>query len=729
AYNALHATGGVAFDQVPEPGTWVLLLLGMGGMFFVRRRFASSLLVLVLCTGGGGLRTNSAFAETLTWNGSVWTDTDMTVGRWFDATNWLIGTEAAGRVPATGDVVNIASGVVGFHSAAGGEPDWGRDLNFTGTINLSGTGKIVRPTTHWTRFYGGEMTIADTAALELGAGMVFFGLGGTHSLTMAGGKLAVTNTAGFGYTDDHGTGGSSTASFSGGNASFGTTYIGYGVGSTGNVTISGADTVVSFGGFAFGASGTGTLEVSDGTVTLAGGNVGTSAGSGALKVSGGSVTLNGEVNVGNGAGSTGTLEISGGSVTFASASRIGYNGGTATISLLAKTYDGGDDPPVVVPGVLYAPSADFIIGQGNSNAKMIVDGGTYNQNGKGNFVIVGADKSYNDGQGTLLELRSGTIDTLWLSLGQAYDVGGLVTMNMTGGDLKVGSGSLRIGWNGTKADFNAHGGNVTVGGTLLLAGIDAAAGSQLNIYGSGSTWSAGTIDLTSRGVVNFNAGALEFSGGTPNAAVSTLVSTGNTTVAAQVNADMTGYVYSGVAFLSSVPRQTLVDATGTLSWNPSSVEITGPWMLDTSVTGEVALVIDDDQVAGATAGGYAYGDLGESGWLKITGSPNETTTIEVLYNPLGEDFDSTDFVAWLNNNLYDDGVEAVDKGGSVLFTNLDLGDLGTLYMSYDLSAYNALHATGGVAFDQVPEPGTWVLMLLGMVGLAFYRRSARNCRA
>ncbi|MDO4571067.1 MAG: hypothetical protein Q4D38_11825, partial [Planctomycetia bacterium] len=522
------------------------------------------------------------------------------------ALNVAYGSGATGTMNVSGGTVNLKGHTrIGNDGGTGKLSIAGGNTTFTANLSVGHNGNST-----------GTLEIKDGANITLDCNDLYVGHNGTATgtVTQTGGTVSGRAWINIG---EYGTG---TYNISGGSLRT-SQPLSVGRRGNGNMTVSGTAQVTVTNELVVGyfpkMSGDSTLTIdlaTGGSVTAnsliiaknADGGSNT-PGTSLLLVKNGTLTVKGtgDSHIGQFAGATGKLEIQGGSVNFEGANTYVGNGSGAVAELLLKG------------GTLNASSGDFILANGGANVKMTVDGGTYNQNGKGNFRVFGSSTEYNNGKGTLIELKSGTIDALWLSIGQGGTSGGLSTVDMTGGELKVGN-NLRVGFDVTKANFNASGGNVTVGGTLVLAEYAQGDGSQLNIIGSGSTWSAGTINLTSYGVVNLTAGALGSGGDAPVAAVSTLVSRGNATVNSAVNVDMAGYVYSGVAFISDT-RQTLVDAVGTLSWNPSSVEITGPWLLDTSVTGEVALVIDDDQVAGATAGGYAYGDLGESGWLKITG--------------------------------------------------------------------------------------------------------------
>lgn len=671
-----------------------------------------------------------------------------------------MGSGATGTIEVAGGnaVFNAESNLGGANNSNGILKVTGGTTNFneivrigtvagsTGTIDISGG------TTTFTKQvllgdYGtGSMEISGTANVTMNGYDFHIGMGGASaSVTQTGGTFTVNSWLNIGEN------GKGSYSISGGTLNANANLV-VGRRSEGKMTISGTADVNAknvFVGYFPNLTGESVLTVDGGTldgVSLFISNQNAN-GSSASPTKASTVTINGGTTHFTGAsyighrgpdgaytGGIGVLNVTGGSILFDEETTFGFGtktsgtlnmtGGEVKFTGSSKVYVGRDSGSVgtvqLNGGTLYGPAADFHVGEGGSVAKFIVNGGTYNQNGKGNFVIASSAAVDGDGnRGPLVELQSGTIDTNWLSLGQNGQTGGLCTYTMSGGTLKIGN-NFRIGFN-YDAVANISGGSITVNGQLGLAERSTGTGT-LNLYGSKSTWKVGSLNWTASGTANLYAGALEINAdGTGTSAISNIVVTGNASVASKIRIDTTNYTYNGAGFLDDLPARTLISAGGTLTWNPASLTTVGTWKAAQNGN-NIELTLDESAIASAviTSGsGIAEGVLGESGWIKLSGDANSSYNLLMHYTGEGS---GDDLATWLFDQLVDanDGVTVKNVGEFIEFGNLQFDADGLGYMSYNLAEFNALNNTS-LTFNNLPEPSTWILLLSGLTFLAAYK--------
>lgn len=552
------------------------------------------------------------------------------------------------------------------------------------------------------------------------------------TMTLDGGTVHFTGNSYIGYTGMKRNGGIGILNVNAGAITFDSeTSIGYGTKGDGtlNITGTGSATFKAAHIYGYGEGSVGKANISGGTLNAEGASyIGFNKGAGTLTVSGGTANLKGEARVGDGEGSVGTMNVSSGTAKFIGTGYIGLNKGTGTLNVSGgearfslRSYvgygSGSSGTLNITGGTVYAGNFDFIVGDGNALGKFIVDGGTYNQHETGNFVITSTTAADADGSvGSQVILKSGTIDTTWLSLGQNGTTGGFCSFTMTGGNLKIGSGDFRIGYVHNAA-ASISGGDITVGGALRTAVIPVNGTSKygtLNILGSESTWKVGALHFQSGGTVNLTAGALtEKADGTFAAPVSCINVTGNATVEGKITLDTTPYTYNGAAFINSIPT-TLISAGGTLTWTPASIETKGVWKFAPNGN-KLELSLDESLVAAAnvaSGSGVAEGVLGESGWVKISGNADSDYTLQLHYGGEGS---GDDLALWLTNQLADanSGVSVKNLGEFIEFGNLHLDEDGLGFMSYNLAEFNVLN-NSSLTFNNLPEPSAWALILTGM---------------
>ncbi|MDO4858127.1 MAG: PEP-CTERM sorting domain-containing protein [Thermoguttaceae bacterium] len=402
----------------------------------------------------------------------------------------------------------------------------------------------------------------------------------------------------------------------------------------------------------------------------------------------------------------GTLKITGNGSDNSGRSWIGFHAGSATLEITGGTF--------------YAGNRDFIVGYDNSGdgyGEMTVSGsGTYDQHGTGNFIIQAGPG--NDGKGNILNLsENGTIDTLWLSLGQFGNsaAGAKATFNMDGGTLKVGN-NMRIGIENA-ATANISGGSITVNGAIQLP-MNNNQASVLNLIGSGATIKAGSSAFNASATLNVTAGSLCDNDGVFLAPFSTIQNTGAATVNSKLNIDMSGYTCDGIYIGDEINAVLLT--SNALTYNPASVNVTGPWTINTE-NNQITLGLDTTQTASATVTSdltFANGNLGQSGWINVSGSPEEEYSLSINYT--GVD-DEDAFQSWVEANLLGktSGVTASAENNTLTLSGLKLDPAGVNQLCYDLSSFSP---TAAFTVDQsrVPEPAAWLLLLMGaaMIGIS-----------
>lgn len=508
----------------------------------------------------------------------------------------------------------------------------------------------------------------------------------SSSMTVTGGTVTFTQDSYVGHHGKDGSGGNGVMNIAGGTASFAKDlYVGYGV------------------------NGIGALNVSDGSITAQTLKLGDN-GNGTLTISGGELhTTNGDNHLGS-YGSA-VVNVTGGTLTFDKTTFLGRGNSSASAEM------------TITGGTVNGPSnGDFRLGTDNAKSKLVVDGGTLNN--RYNLVI---DANSNGETGTLVELKSGTIKTPWFSLGQnGFGDNPHNTFNMSGGSLEV-TKDLRLGYK-YYSDVNISGGSISVSeGTARLAhdGSNAAteAGATLNILGSASTWDLNKLEWESSGKVNFTAQALELNAdGTMKAPVSTISVKNSAIVDSAISVDTSDFYYDGAVFLSAVPETTLFSASS-LTWNPNALTVEGQWTLEKK-DNSIILALDESAIGKADFSGdvaQVSGILGENSWIVLSGAPK--SDVDLILDVTGNG-DIEQLADWLNLQMDDlnsnVAVEATDSL-QIAFTNIALNEDGLAFMNYDLSAFNLANGASFEFKNNVPEPGTWILLATGM-GLLFLKR-------
>lgn len=335
--------------------------------------------------------------------------------------------------------------------------------------------------------------------------------GSNGTVTMTGGTLSV-------FEVNIGNAGEGTLVMSGGTLnSLLRTYIGRQDGGVGHVQLSGNATWNHRFDFLVGGGATGTLEISDNAklnilsrwMNVGGGAFGTSAGNGTVLMTGGSITMAGGLRIGE--KGTGVFTLSNGTVVGPASSLIGGSGGTGTVNMTGGTWTAGNS------------SYGILIGNGlNSNGTLNLSGGTINNTiahvgagGSGGGIGIanvsgGTWNNSNEfrvgdgsgGNGTL-NLTGGTITSSLGNIGR--DGGSQGVVNASGG-IWTNTSQLIIG--------NAGNGTVTISGTTEVSASETIVGRQGSGVGSltlaGGRFITGDIrEELGSGTVTFDGGQLQ----------------------------------------------------------------------------------------------------------------------------------------------------------------------------------------------------------------------------
>lgn len=385
----------------------------------------------------------------------------------------------------------------------------------TGTYNLAntattggtltgfgmGTGSMtVGNTGNGGRFYVG----GDDGGNDAGNGTANVNTSG--SLTMRN-DLSIGNQGGTGiFNLDNGT-------VSAGSATSGAwTFVGR-IGGTGTLNMGGG-TLTTYGRYYIGDTGNGTVNLTGGTIAKPGTDpfiVGNgTAGTGVFNQNGGTVgTGNGDLWIGEGAGSNGTYNLSAGALNIGAWGVVGRDGGTATLNVtggtLTKTGTGnfivsatGTGTMVQSAGLVDIQSGvTWIAEQGTAN-------GTFTLSGTGEYRTSSFILAVNTGATATANLNGGTLKVSQISGGP-----GTETVHFNGTQIVVNQAELNFLTAIDTATVDAGGLKINTNGfaiasSYLLAGtggvVKSGTGtlslSAANTYAGGNTVSAGKLALT-----------------------------------------------------------------------------------------------------------------------------------------------------------------------------------------------------------------------------------------
>jgi len=548
--------------------------------------------------------------------------------------------------------------------------------------------------------------------VSAGTAVVGHSSGGVGAVTVTSGTLAVTNALEVGAT----TGGNGTVTVNGGSVTSASGFIGNLDGSQGTVNVSAGSWTLSgtnpAGNLQVGYLGEGALNVSGGTMSANGGNVGWGAtGSGTVSVSGGSLTITNLFNVGNSGNGTLLLSsgtLSTGQVILGAANHLGIVGsGTATVtggqwinSLSLTVGQLGNGVMAVSGGSVTAAngfigSSDTLVTTGVGS--LTVTGGTMAFTGN---LTVGNDRAGSTGSGVLTVAGGSGLVTVNDTLSRASN--GTINLN-AGGTLSIGTGGATGALTSDIVNdgllvFNrstdyTYGSVISGSGSVTKRGAGALTLTGTSTYSSATTIEAGTLVL---------AGAL-----------------GLTDMTVQSGATLAGVgsTLGGVTILSGgliTPGATAIATLTVGGLNLSGTSATSAMQIQGSLPGEYDQLLAQTgsatslswgdgriQITMNTTPSYAEGTIFNlfDGFSQYTGNLTAITL-----NAAGTDFAGLTFAYNPSNGIWETGRNA--------------GFLGLEFNT----------ATGALLV--VPEPSSLILCFtgLGVVGLLWHRlkRGARE---
>ncbi|HZZ26912.1 MAG TPA: family 43 glycosylhydrolase [Pirellulales bacterium] len=529
-------------------------------------------------------------------------------------------------------------------------------LHVSSDLNVGDTGNSATPAT-------GTLMIENNAVITVGASGAFVVGSGFFSNTAAMGTVQQS-------------GGTLTA-----NGNFDGAFVIGGRGSrlgTGIYNLSGgtvnANTDVFVGGY-----GAGTFNQTGGTFTSNSYvSIGRYAGStGIWNISAGLLNVNNSSRwLLVGESGTGTLNSSGtGQVTTANVMRVGHNGGSGTINLNGGTLTtlgiqrGTGTATINFNGGTLSPtinSTTFL--QGLTTASVQAGGAIIDTSGKS--ITLGQSLIHYASLGSAADggLTKSGLGTLTLSAANTYSGGTIIN----GGALAVNSSIL---------------GSVTVnsGGTLQGAG---SVGGLVTVKSGGVLAPGNSLGAITFGSLALNSGAqtnIEIGGTTRGSQYDAVLSNG----AVSLNGSLTVSLINNFSPAPGVATSFDLLDWGTLSGRFSSTQLpslTTPMGWDLSQLYSTGVI---------TATPYIPGDFNRDGHvdaadiLPMEQALTNLSAYKTTYKP----------------NLTDAQVLLIgDLDGDHKFSNADLQAL-----------LNLLQSGGGSA-NPVPEPSSWILLLLGVIG-------------
>ena len=644
------------------------------------------------------------------------------------------GNAAGSGITTTGTGSDTISAPIALAASQTWSVDTGGKLTVSGTVSGSsttltkaGAGTLVlsgaNTYTGGTTVTTGTLQLAGSSVTTSGA--ITSGPVGTGLLTLADGTtlldsgsiINLANAISLGGTINlAGTGG---FNFDKGNLTTGNT-VTLTSATTLNVTDSSTITDNIVGGYSLTKIGSGTLlltgsnsssaptTVSSGTVQLS--NTG-ALGTGSISLAGGTAlqytgtssgTLSKTITVSSGAG---TVSNTGGQVLTLSGT-LNKNGTTLNIN-------GGKN---VITGVITGSLANSDLNYIGGTTTGVTAAGTYNgptSISGGSTVLAGVNDALADTNGgasanTVLTLgasgeTSSTVNTLDL-LGHNQTVGGLYTSGNGTNQIISSNGSATTPAIGSGASsttgtltVNLASGTDTYGGSIGgTGGLNnlslTKSGSGTLVLTNGNTYIGGTTINAGTLVVNNSTGSATGTGALNLTSGATLSGTG--TISA-TNATVAGNVNVGNGGTTDILHLT---ASGTTNFSNASLTFN----LDTVTLG------NSSQVALGNTASVLFSNTALT--LNLVGSNFITTP--------------TDYLLFSSTQTYDVFSGLTVGSGGLITGGLNLSVTGPnagLYSgSYLLLVGNGLGGDNIVAV--VPEPGTWALMLGGLVLLLAFQR-------
>lgn len=474
----------------------------------------------------------------------------------------------------------------------------------------------------------------------------------------------------------------------------------------------------------------------------------TGAGTGTWNISGNATAnIAGNMILGKTNGATGELNMNGGKITFNPG--LYYEGpfyewdtpliiagydGTGKINITAGTleindnpdnpreYYGDDNlPEKIVGGGLYLGLSN----EGNSTGTVVQSGGkvvaSYLVMGMGDAMTSTASYDISGGELSLREsiyLGSGTNNAS--NPKATMSVSGTAKVNV-GGDILLGEdaydpGALFLKDSGRPyPDSHAY----VIPGELTISGGEINVGGQIatNAAGKGTVNILGSRAAINVGDYNIGTGDLVTSG--------TLDRGGLSTINAERNVHITAYTVDMPSGFHSLGTDTIVLAKAGSSLSGSGDPLVNNTVYDFQNTS------DSNTLKYTIASADYEWDLMAETTFSETGELKGTLRVEGVGTDLLARFvglDSNDsgmvdaLVAYLNSATLDSGAKFhATSDGDIILSAGYLGAEGYAYFAWDLSGFNggAITLQG---FDEIPEPATWLMLLLGAAGVLWLRK-------
>jgi hypothetical protein len=619
-------------------------------------------------------------------------------------TTVVVGQDAAGdgsyhldggQLTAGWETVGRYNGSTGLFDQTGGNNTVVNDLNVGGQGGATGQGAY--------SLNGGDLLVK---------GSTYIGNLGSGTFTHSGGTQAVSNDLVLGNASTgHGT---------------------YDLSGTGSLAVTGLISVGAQGQGDFTLSG-----VPAGAVTAGGMTIG-DFGIGTFTQDGGTVDFGGNLHLGEKAGSSGTYTLSGAvSILRVRGTNeiVGVNGGTGQFTQSGGTHT--VDTRLTVGGAEGATGRYDLTGGSLDSAITVVGSSSATTGGTGVFNNSGGAHS---------------LSRLGLGAGPLVGPGGNGTYNLSGTGSLQASDRIAVGAvPGGVGVFNQTGGTNTVvtsvnvaeavgstgtynlsGGSLTVADLNVNAGGTFN-------WSDGTLALGAGSGTLTNAGQVNIGGGvsaTPvtHALNATVVNTGQIEVAADTTLSSAGQIINAGNF--NVKASAKLDGGGNFTQSDGLLTAdgvlaqTGGFNLTGGTLNGTGTIDGNVIVAGAlVAPGHSPGTLTVNGNFTFNSG---TLEIEIGGTGAGE------------YDLLDISGSADFTGGTILFAFINgflptKDDTWTFLQYASLLSFNptSVQYTGlanGFSYSvstlggsfvmtadsdgqaEVPEPGTWLLLGVGLWG-------------
>ncbi|MDY6922507.1 MAG: autotransporter outer membrane beta-barrel domain-containing protein [Pseudomonadota bacterium] len=432
----------------------------------------------------------------------------------------------------------------------------------------------------------------------------------------------------------------------------GYSYLGFGEGSTGIVTVTGAGSRLQLSGIELGYDGSGALTISDGGfVSSSSTRIGTRDGSGVVTVTGaGSAWTSGDIEVGR--FGSGTLTIADGAAV------TGWDG------VIAYYFGSMGEAAVTGAGSAWTSSDEMYVGKGGTGTLSIAAGGAVSSlagfvgdqlDSIGEVTVTGAGSTWtnrgdlhvgNDGQGVLTVADGGAVSSREGFIG--YGSGSTGEVTVTGvGSRWTNSRDVVVGRAGDGSLTVEDGGGVS--NVRGIIGLVANTANEVTVTGAGSTWTNsallfvgafgdGALTVENGGTVSNTTGYIGDGDGVTGAvtvtgADSVWTNSGDLYVGNQGAGTMTVAVGGAVSsingyigdYAGSTGSATITGAGS--AWNNSGFLFVGDG-------GFGALTVaDGGRMSNGT--GYVGRPVGSTGEITVSGAGSLWTTSSQLYVGLG----------------------------------------------------------------------------------------------